>query len=146
MMKILTPTAAAAAALALAACGDNRTDDVVQMPSEGAQPLEVTNEQADRATSQTAMALGMTHDQLEDANLVTADNTKLGDVDTLVMDASGTVTHLVIDLEDTEDVKVQVPVDQVRAVPDATGATRNLTTDMTAAQLTSLPRWNPMPQ
>ncbi len=146
MMKILTLTAAAAAALALAACGDNRTDDVVQMPSEGAQPLEVTNEQADRATSQTAMALGMTHDQLEDANLVTADNTKLGDVDTLVMDASGTVTHLVIDLEDTEDVKVQVPVDQVRAVPDATGATRNLTTDMTAAQLTSLPRWNPMPQ
>ncbi len=43
-------------------------------------------------------------------------------------------------------MKVQVPIDQVRAVPDATGATRNLTTDMTAAQLTSLPRWNPMPQ
>ncbi len=92
MMKILTLTAAAAAALALAACGDNRTDDVAQMPSEGAQPLEVTNEQADRATSQAAMALGMTRDQLEDANLVTADNTKLGEVDTLVMDASGSVT------------------------------------------------------
>lgn len=67
--------------MALAACGDNRTDDVVQAPASGAQPAPVTENRADLATTNAALAFGMSRQQLEDADLIAADNTDLGDVE-----------------------------------------------------------------
>ncbi len=143
-MKILALTAVSAAALmALAACGDNRTDDVVQAPAPGAAPAPVTETRADLAATDAALAFGMSRKQLEDADLIAADNTDLGDVEVLVLDAAGKLTHLVVELDGPGDVKVQVPVDQVRGLARNNGADKDLTTDLTAQQLAALPRWTP---
>jgi hypothetical protein len=142
-MNIHALTAASVAVLMLAACGDNRTDDVVQSPAPGAQPAPVTETRADAATADAALAFGMSRSQLEDADLLSADNTDLGDVETLVLDASGKLTHVVVELEGPDDVKVQVPVDQVRGLARNNAADKDLTTDLTAQQLAALPRWTP---
>jgi len=145
-MKVYALTAASVAILMLAACGDNRTDDVVQAPAPGAQPAEVTETRAEAATADAALAFGMSRQQLEDADLLSAANTDLGDVESLVLDASGKLTHVVIELEGPGDVKVQVPVDQVRGLARNNGADKDLTTDLTAQQLAALPRWTPPTQ
>jgi len=145
-MKPYALTAASAAVLMLAACGDNRTDDVVQAPAPGAQPQQVTETRADAATANAALAFGMSRQQLEDADLLSAANTDLGDVESLVLDASGKLTHVVIELEGPGDVKVQVPVDQVRGLARNNSADKDLTTDLTAQQLAALPRWTPPTQ
>ena len=146
-MKTLALTAVSAAALmALAACGDNRTDDVVQAPAPGAAPAPVTETRADLAATDAALAFGMSRKQLEDADLIAADNTDLGDVEVLVLDAAGKLTHLVVELDGPGDVKVQVPVDQVRGLARNNGADKDLTTDLTAQQLAALPRWTPPTQ
>lgn len=145
-MKPYALTAASAAVLMLAACGDNRTDDVVQAPAPGAQPQQVTETRADAATADAALAFGMSRQQLEDADLLSAANTDLGDVESLVLDASGQLTHVVIELEGPGDVKVQVPVDQVRGLARNNSADKDLTTDLTAQQLAALPRWTPPAQ
>ena len=141
MNRLAILTALAAGSLSLAACGDNRTDDVVQAPVEGATPTDMPIAQAETAQSEAAMALGMTRDQLEDADLVSASGTKLGDVDALVVDARGQMTHLVVELEGPGDKKVQVPADKVRAHTPTTGGDRDLATDLTAAELAALPVW-----
>jgi len=145
-MKIHALTAASVAALMLAACGDNRTDDVVQSPAPGAQPTPVTETRADAATADAALAFGMSRSQLEDADLLSSDNTDLGDIETLVLDASGKLTHVVVELEGPDDIKVQVPVDQVRGLARNNGADKDLTTDLTVQQLAALPRWTPPAQ
>lgn len=145
-MKIYALTAASVAVLMLAACGDNRTDDVVQAPAPGAAPAAVTETRADAATSSAALAFGMSREQLEDADLLSANTTDLGDVESLVLDASGKLTHVVIEFEGPDDVKVQVPVDQVRGLARNNGADKDLTTDLTAEQLAALPRWTPPAQ
>lgn len=142
-MKISALTVVSAAALILAACGDNRTDDVVQPPAPGAEPAPVTEARAVAATAEAALAFGMSRSQLEDADLLSADNTDLGDVEALVLNASGQLTHLVVELEGPDDVKVQVPVDQVRGLTRNNGADKDLATDLTAQQLAALPRWTP---
>lgn len=145
-MNIHALSAASFAVLMLAACGDNRTDDVVQSPAPGAQPVPVTETRADAATADAALAFGMSRSQLEDADLLSADNTDLGDVETLVLDASGKLTHVVVELEGPDDVKVQVPVDQIRGLARNNAADKDLTTDLTAQQLAALPRWTPPAQ
>jgi hypothetical protein len=141
MNRLAILTALAAGSLSLAACGDNRTDDVVQTPVEGAVPTDMPIAQAETAQSEAAMALGMTRDQLEDADLVSPNGTKLGDVDALVVDAQGQMTHLVVELEGPGDKKVQVPADKVRAHTPSTDNDRDLATDLTVAELAALPAW-----
>lgn len=101
----------------------------------------MTENRADLATTNAALAFGMSRQQLEDADLISADNTDLGDVEVLVLDASGKLTHIVVELDGSGDVKVQVPVDQVRSLARNNGADKDLTTDLTAQQLAALPRW-----
>ena len=48
-----------------------------------------------------------------------------------------------VELEGPDDVKVQVPVDQVRGLTRNNGADKDLATDLTAQQLAALPRWTP---
>ncbi|WP_426022700.1 hypothetical protein [Brevundimonas sp. PWP3-1b1] len=125
---------------AVAACSD-RDDDVVQAPAPGGAPVALPDQQADTAASNAALAFNMTRDQLEDADLYSRADVDLGDVETLVLDASGALTHLVIELEGPGDMKVQVPVADVAPI-DRNGD-RDLVTDLTAGQLQALPAWTP---
>lgn len=125
---------------AVAACSD-RDDDVVQAPAPGAAPVALPDQQADTAATNAALAFNMTRDQLEDADLYSRADVDLGDVETLVLDASGALTHLVIELEGPGDMKVQVPVADVAPI-DRNGD-RDLVTDLTAGQLQALPAWAP---
>ena len=140
-MNRLIPLAAALCLTgAVAACSD-RDDDVVQAPAPGAAPVALPDQQADTAATNAALAFNMTRDQLEDADLYSRADVELGDVETLVLDASGALTHLVIELEGPGDMKVQVPVADVAPI-DRNGD-RNLVTDLTAGQLQALPTWTP---
>lgn len=125
---------------AVAACSD-RDDDVVQAPAPGAAPVALPDQQADTAATNAALAFNMTRDQLEDADLYSRADVDLGDVETLVLDASGALTHLVIELEGPGDMKVRVPVADVAPI-DRNGE-RDLVTDLTAGQLQALPAWTP---
>ncbi len=122
------------------ACSD-RDDDVVQAPAPGAAPVAFPGQQADAAASNAALAFNMTRDQLEDADLYSRANVDLGDVETLVLDASGALTHLVVELEGPGDMKVRVPVADVSPI-DRNGD-RDLVTDLTPGQLQALPAWTP---
>ncbi|MGI4818007.1 MAG: hypothetical protein ACRYFE_05755 [Janthinobacterium lividum] len=136
----MTLILAGTAALALVACGDNRTDDVVQAPAAGGAAQPVTEQQANTATAETALALGMTRKALEDADLVSAAGVQLGEVESLLMDAQGKVTHLIVELEGQNDVKVQLPIDKVTAYTAPNSTDQDLKTDLTSAELVALPK------
>ncbi len=127
-----------ASMIGLAACGSPEPEAVEVAP--GAAPVVVSDTRAEVATTQTALALGLTRDELEDADLVSPEPafTDLGDVETLVLDAAGQVTGLVIDLEGVDK-------DVVVLISDVTSLRRNnevdLSTTMTAAQLQALPAY-----
>lgn len=139
-MRSMTLILAGTAAFALAACGDNRTDDVVQAPAAGGAAQPVTEQQADTATAETALALGMTRKALEDADLVSAAGVPLGEVESLLMDTQGKVTHLIVELEGQNDVKVQLPIDKVTAYTAPNSTDQDLKTDLTPAELVALPK------
>lgn len=124
--------------LAAAGCGET-TEEVVQQTPQGAQ--EVSETRADVATTAAAVAFGMTREQLEDADLLSPDLTDLGDVETLMIDPQGRLTHVVIDLESTESEDVIVPVADITSIKTADGSI-NLQTKLTSAQLQALPKWS----
>ena len=144
MIRTALLSAAAVSLLAVAACSDT-TDDVVQEPAPGAAPAPVTENRAETAQNAAALAFGMTRQELEDADLVSANFTDLGDVDSLVLDASGALTQVVIELEGPGDRKVALPVAEVRGIAHDNGRFTDLTTNMSAAQLAALPEWTPAP-
>lgn len=135
--------ASACAVLGLAACADGAPDVVESAAptSPTATAAPVSDTRADTATTSAAVALGMTRDDLEDADLLSPDNTDLGDVETLVLNTGGQVTSLVIGLEGQGDRKVVVPIGQVTSV--RRGDDVDLSTTLTAAQLAALPAWDP---
>jgi len=139
MTRLMT-AGAALLALTVAACGgSDTTDDVVQAPTPGAQPVEVSETRADAATTRAALAFGMTSDELEDADLLSSENTKLGEVESLVLDAASQLQSVVVDLEGPGDIEVLVPVGQLTSI--TRGDDKDLVTTLTAAELQALPRW-----
>ena len=98
MTRMLALGAALLMTVTVAACSD-RDDDAVQAPA--SPPVR----QADGAATDAAVAFGMTRDQLEDADVVSRANADLGDVETLVLDASGALTHLVVQLNGPGDME-----------------------------------------
>lgn len=144
MIRTVLMSAAAVSLLAVAACSDT-TDDVVQQPAPGAAPAPVTESQAETVQTAAAGDFGMTRQQLEDADLVSSNYTDLGDVDSLVLDPSGALTHVVIELEGPGDRKVALPIAQVRGIAHDNGKFTDLTTDLGSAQLAALPEWTPAP-
>ena len=131
-----------AALLALTgAAGCDREEEVVQQPAPNMAPVPVEGERADAALQNTAQYFGMTRQQLEDADLLSRENTDLGDVETLIADPAGRLTHVVVELEGPGAPKVQVPVGALRPVDN--NGEKDLTTDLTAAQLQALPAWAP---
>lgn len=143
-MRPLLLSAAALLVLGAAACSD-REDDVVQAPAPGAAPVPVEETRADVAASSAAFAYGMTRDQLEDADVLSRQNTDLGDVETLVLGPQGDLTHVVVELEGAGDVQVVVPRDQLTSIAQDNGRSIDLVTDLTAAQLRALPPYTPGP-
>lgn len=132
-------------ALAAAACSD-REEDVAIAPSPGAEPVAASEQVADAATGAAALALGMTREELESADLMSLENTDLGNVETLVLDANGTLTHVVIELEGPADLHKIVPLANLGVGEQVDGSSKDLTTDLTAAQLEALPDWTPPAQ
>ena len=145
MIRTALLSAAAVSLLAAAACSDNSTDDVVQAPAPGAAPAPVTETRAQTAQTTAALAFGMTRKELEDADLVSANFTDLGDIETLVLDASGALTQVVVELEGPGDRKVALPIADISPIAHANGTEKNLTTTLSAAQLSALPEWTPPP-
>ena len=143
LRKTLIISIAASGLLAAAACSDNTDDDVVQPPAPGAPAEPVTEQRAQTAQTSAALAFGMTREQLEDADLMSAEMTDLGDVETLVLDDSGRLTHVVIELEGAGDRKVALPIADVSSIARNNGALKDLSTSLTAAQLAAMPQWTP---
>lgn len=141
-MTRLTPVALAVLALGAAACSD-REEDVAMAPAPGADPVAVPEQVAEAATGAAALAFGMTREQLEDADLMSLNNTDLGDVETLVLDANGTLTHVVVELEGPADLHKIVPLGNLGVGEQVDGSSKDLTTDLSAAQLEDLPDWTP---
>ena len=136
-MKSWFLAVAAAAAVIMAGCSD-RSDDAARSPEAGAPA--VPSAEAQHA-DQAVLAMGMTRQQLENADLVSRANVELGEVDAVVLDQYGALTHLVIALEGPGAVKVVAPVADVAPI-DRNGD-RDLVTDLTLAQLHALPAWTP---
>lgn len=138
-MTRLMLTACAVAVLGLTACGNNTDDDVVQAPAPGAAPAPVSETRAETAQTAAAVALGMSREELEDADVISSDNTDLGDVETLVLNAGGQVESIVVELEGPGDRHVVVPIGQLTSL--TRGDDKDLTTTLTAAELAALPAW-----
>lgn len=130
--------ASALAFMCVAGC-DSRNDDVVQAPATGAAPVAVSDMQAQTAQTTAALAFGMTRDELEDADVRAADNTDLGDVEALVMNAAGELESIVVELEGPGDREVLVPIGRFTALQQ--GDDKDLATTLSAAELAALPIW-----
>ena len=131
--------------LAAAACSD-REEEVARVPAPGAAPVAVEGAAADTATGIVALAFGMTRQELEDADLLSEENTDLGDVETLVLDANGTLTHVVVELEGPRDLHKVVPLANLGVGEQTDGSSKDLITDLSAAELEALPDWTPPAQ
>ena len=137
----------AASALILtgaAACSDN-TPAVVETTAPTAPAtapaMPVTDTAATTAATSAALAFGLTRSELEDADLLSSNNVDMGDVETLIINAAGEVTDLVVELDGPGDRNVVVPLAQVTSLRQGDDA--DLVTTLTADQLSALPTWNP---
>ena len=100
--------------------------------------IEQEAETSATAAGDAEAALGLTERQLLDAELRAADGTELGDVELVRRDASGAVTGLVVEIEDSDpDRFVVVPLDGLTTRRD--GDDWDLQTTMTTAELAALP-------
>ena len=117
----------------LAACGDGgaQSEDQAVTPA---------NQTASANPAQTAptVALGLTMEQLDDADIVDASGREIGDVERVLTDASGAVTGLVVEVDDTDpDRHVTLPLEGLTVVQD--GNDHDLRVAMTRDQLNALP-------
>ena len=128
------------AALLVTACGDADptpppVNDVATQTSMGTTPGD-TNMAA--AVPVDAVAFGLTERQLLDADFKEWRGSDLGDVEALERDTGGTVTHLIVEIEDTDpDRYVRVPVDGLERVAD--GDDWDVRGQYTRDQLMALP-------
>jgi hypothetical protein len=121
----------------LAACGSDATNET-QTTEAQLDRIEDQAEQSAIAAGTAEAALGLTEAQLLDAELVTADGTELGDVERVSRDASGAVTELLIEIEDSNpDRYVVIPIDGLTV--RGAGDDADLQTGMTMQDLAALP-------
>lgn len=125
--------ALACSAVLITAC--NRADS----PSDIAEDkVEHDAEAAAAAAGPTPAALGLTEVQLLEADLVGGNGVELGDVKSLVRGPDGSVSQLLIEIEDSHPDKfVHVPVAGLQVVRK--GNDTDLSTTMTREQLNALP-------
>ena len=88
--------------------------------------------------SERARDTGLSEAQLLDADLIGPNNVEIGEVQSLVRNASGAVEGLIVEVEDTNpDRYVQIPLTGLNVVQR--GDDRDLSTTMTRDQLAALP-------
>ncbi|WGU41975.1 hypothetical protein [Phenylobacterium sp. NIBR 498073] len=96
------------------------------------------------AYAQTAPGpLGLTAEQLDDADLIDPQGRKIGEVENLMLGPKGDVVGLVVEIDQRTpkpDRRVQVELSSLRAVPDPTDPGEfNVQTSQTREQLLALP-------
>lgn len=99
---------------------------------------------ASKAYAQTAPGpLGLTAQQLDDADLLDPQGREIGEVENLMMGAKGEVVGVVLEIDQrspTPDRRVQVELSSLRAVPDPTDpGAFNVQSSLTRDQLLALP-------
>lgn len=124
------------AVAALAACGSEaeRQEDATE------DQIEQQAEQSAMAAGDEEAALGLTERELLDADLVSEDGTELGDVEQVRRDASGAVTALLVEVEDSDpDRYVEVPLTGLTVREGGIINDTDLQTSMTAQDLAAMP-------
>ena len=131
--------AVGAAALLAGAC--NEPEDTTTVPADETTAAD-TMAPVDDGMGAGDMTLGMTNAQLEDADVVSADGTDLGDVERVVTDDSGQVTGLAVRVEGAaEGEHVLLPIAGLTTRAD--GMDNDVQTTMTIEDLQALPAWTP---
>ena len=124
------------AALALTAC----ESEAEQQADATGDRIEQQADQSAAAAGDEIAALGLTERQLLDADLVAADGSELGDVEQVRRDASGAVTALLVEVEDSEpDRYVEIPLDGLTATTGGIMNDTDVQTTMTAQDLAAMP-------
>lgn len=101
--------------------------------------MEAQAEQSAAASGDAVVAMGLTERQLLDADLVAEDGAELGDIEQVRRDASGVVTGLLVEIEDSDpDRYVQVPLTGLSAKEGTLGDI-DVQTSMTSQELAALP-------
>ena len=116
----------------LAACGDTAAEQEAERTEDAIEAQAA----ADVADAPEEEILGMTEEQLLDADLVDADGNELGEIELVERNAMRTVTGLLVELEDS-DRYVTVRLRDVTARPDGDGF--DVESTLSAGQLASLP-------
>ena len=129
----LALVALAASTAMLAACGDTAAE---QEQDRLEDQVEMQADQSAVAAGNEEAALGMTEAQLIDADLVTADGTELGEIETVRRDDAGMVSGLLVELEGTPDRWVEIPMADLTTRAD--GSDMDVQTSMTAEDLAAL--------
>lgn len=87
--------------------------------------------------------LGITRDQLDDADLLDPRGRDIGDVENVMMGPSGEVVGVIVEIDQRapkSDRRVQVDLSSLKAVPDPTDPGEfNVQTSQTREQLLALP-------
>ena len=131
--------AVGAAALLAGAC--NQPEETTTAPTDEMATAD-TMAPTDDGMGAGGMTLGMTTAQLEDADVVSADGTDLGDVERVVTDSTGQVTGLAIEVEGAADGEyVLLPIAGLTTRAD--GMDNDVQTTMTVEDLRALPAWTP---
>lgn len=101
----------------------------------------MASEPAAQSTDRTP--LGVTRDQLEDADLIDASGREIGEVEDLVLGPDGLVNSLFVEIDQRSpnpDRRVRIPLTGLTAVPDRDDpGTFDIQTRQTRDQLLTLP-------
>lgn len=94
------------------------------------------------AQAQT-VGLGLTHHQLEDADLVDAKGKEIGEVERVIIGSDGQATALIVELDQRDpkpDRHVQIPLTGLKAIPEPRDpGDFNIQTTQTLNELMALP-------
>ena len=119
-----------ASTVLLMGCGNDRAARAV--------PATTTNSSAPAVAQQGTIALGLTRQQLEDADVLDATGREIAEVERVVTDPSGKTTGLLVEIDDTDpDRNVIIPLDGLIVVEQ--GNDRNLRGPNTRDQLLAMP-------
>lgn len=87
--------------------------------------------------------LGITREQLEDADLIDARGREIGEVEGLVVGPNGAITGVILEIDQRDpkpDRRVQLPIDELKAVPErGDPGDFNIQTQQSREQLLALP-------
>lgn len=114
----------------LIGCGNNE--------AARADPVTATNASVPAVAQEATIALRLTREQLEDADILDTTGREIAEVEQVVTDASGKVTGLLVEIDDTDpDRNVTIPLDGLIVVEQ--GHDRNLRSPITRDQLLAKP-------